>query len=113
MTTKNAVTAATTEENWEVVSEPRSTIVFEGVGDEWQGFYEGRTVIRNPNTEEDYDYLTFRDESGDPYQVSASYDLNRAFSDIDTGSYVKIILTELKESNRGNDIKLYKVLIRR
>lgn len=98
---------------WEVVSEPRSTIIFTDLGDEWEGFYEGPSVIHNDKTDEDYDYLSFRDSAGDPYQTSAGYDLKRAFESIAVGTYVKIILTETKPSSKGNDVKLFKVLTRK
>lgn len=112
MTTKNTAPAAT-EEDWEVHSEPRTTIITDTVGDEWEGFYEGIATIHNDTDDEDYEYLNFRDESGDPYQISASYDLKRAYASIPVGTYTKFRLVELKPRAKGNALKLYKVFTRK
>ena len=99
-------------EEWTVVAEPRATIIMTDVDDQWEGYYEGPATIHNDVTEEDYEYLNFRDSSGDPYQISASYDLKRAYANIAVGTYTKFQLVELKASKKGNDVKLYKVFTR-
>jgi hypothetical protein len=100
-------------EEWDVVSEPRSTIITDTLGDEWEGYYEGPAIIHNEVENEDYEYLNFRDSSGDPYQISASFDLKRAFENIPVGTYSKFVLVELKPRPKGNPLKLYKVYTRR
>jgi hypothetical protein len=102
-----------TESEWDVASEPRSTIITETIGDEWEGFYEGPATIHNDETGEDYEYLNFRDSAGDPYQISASYDLKRAYGNIPQGTYTKFVLVDLKARPKGNPLKLYKVFTRR
>lgn len=113
MTAKNTEVAKPQREEWDVISEPRSTIEFDTIGDEWEGFYEGIITIHNDKSDEDYEYLAFRDSAGEAFQVSASYDLKRAFEKITEGTYVKMILVDLKPSKKGNDLKLYKVLVRK
>lgn len=108
MTTKKTES----EETWNVVSEPRTKIVFDTIGDEWEGFYEGLEVIVDPNTEEDMEYLNFRDSNGEAFTISAGYDLKRAFEKVPVGTYSKIILVNTVPSKKGNDVKLHKVLTR-
>ena len=106
------MTAKQNAEDWTVVAEPRSTIIMTDVDDEWEGYYEGVAIIHNDTTDEDYEYLNFRDSSGDPYQISASWDLKRAYENIPVGTYSKFRLVGTKSSKKGNDVKLYKVFTR-
>lgn len=101
-----------TEETWNVVSEPRTKIVFDTIGDEWEGFYEGPETIIDPNTGEEMEYLNFRDQHGEAFTISAGYDLKRAFERVSQGTYSKIILVSMVPSKKGNDVKLHKVLTR-
>ena len=101
-----------TEETWNVVSEPRTKIVFDTIGDEWEGFYEGPETIIDPNTDQEMEYLNFRDATGEAFTISAGYDLKRAFERVAQGTYSKIILVNTVPSKKGNDVKLHKVLTR-
>jgi hypothetical protein len=92
---------AKSEDTWTTISENRSRIVFDTVGDVWEGYYEGPDKIADPNTEEVYDYLNFRDEAGDGYMVSASYQLSRAFADVPEGTYVRLTVTGFTDTRRG------------
>lgn len=102
-----------TEEEFETVTESRVKIVFDTIGDVWKGYYEGTEMITDPNTAEEYKYLNFRDDDGEAFTTSASYILNQAFEKIAIGMYVRIELTGLAESKRGNDLKQYKVQVRK
>lgn len=102
----------TDSEEWNVVSEPRTKIVFDTIGDEWEGFYEGPETITDPNTDEPMEYLNFRDSNGEAFTISAGYDLKRAFEKVAVGTYAKIILVNTVPSKKGNDVKLHKVLTR-
>lgn len=104
---------STTEETWDTVSEPRVTIIFDTIGDEWEGFFEGPFTIHNDLTDEDYEYFAFRNSAGEPYQVSASYDLKRALEGVAVGTYTRLTLVDTKPSKKGNDIKLFRVQTRR
>jgi hypothetical protein len=103
---------AETETQWEVVSENRARIVFDTTGDTWEGFYEGPQTITDPNTQEEYEYLNFRDDTGEGYMVSASYQLSRAFAEMAPGTYVKLIVTGFTDTKRGK-MTNFKVLARR
>ena len=102
---------------WTTVSEARGKFTLDTVGDQWEGFYEGVEIIQNPNARADENpdmtYLNFRTADGDPYATSASYDLTRAFESIAVGTYVRITLTNLVPRNKGNDLKLHKVDVRK
>lgn len=107
--------ASKSEEKWEVIAEPRSTIEFDTIGDEWEGYYEGTGLVPDPNTGEEYTYLHFRDGAGEAFQMSASYDLTRTFIDgkMPEGTYCRLTLVELKPRPKGNALKLFKVQVRK
>lgn len=104
--------AAPEAEEWETVSENRSRIVFDTIGDTWQGFFEGRGDITDSNTGEEYPYLNFRDDAGDGFMVSASYQLIRAFETIPAGSYCRLLVTGFTDTKNGK-MTNFKVSVRK
>jgi hypothetical protein len=103
MTAKNTpVNAAVSDDDgFTTVSEARIKMTFNEDGDVWEGFYEGPETVIDPNTGEEYPYLTFRDLAGDGYTVSASYQLATAFAAIAPGTYARITRTGTTPVKRG------------
>jgi hypothetical protein len=101
-----------TDDGFETVAEARTKMQFDADGDVWEGYWEGFATVTDPNTEEEYEYMNFRDEAGDGYQVSASYQLKRAFADIPTGMYSRIQRLSVTSTKRGNMIN-FRVQVRR
>jgi len=100
------------DEEWTTVAEARSRIVFDTIGDVWEGYYEGPETVHDDVKNEDYEYLDFRDQAGDGFMASASYQLSRAFTDIPVGTYVRMTVLGFTETRNGR-MTNFKVQARR
>ena len=99
-------------EQWETVAEARNRIVFDADGDVWEGYFEGGQTVHDDAKDEDYEYLNFRDEAGDGYMVSKSYQLGKATDELPVGTYVRITRTGTTVTRNGT-MTNFKVQARR
>lgn len=85
---------APVNEEWETASEEAGTrIVFDTIGDQWQGTYTGfeEIVFQNDKGEEkSFTQYSFRDGDNEKFTINGSYSLNKAFGKITPGDYVRI-----------------------
>ncbi|HEY6018466.1 MAG TPA: hypothetical protein VIY48_00765, partial [Candidatus Paceibacterota bacterium] len=102
----------TPAEVWETVQEARTKMIFDEDGDTFQGTYEGTELITDPNNGEVYEYINVRDDSGEPFTTSASYQLKQAMTKIPVGSYVKLIRTGSVAAKKGTMLN-FKVMVRK
>lgn len=98
---------------WDTASEGTANRVeFDTDGETFEGVYRGPVKIQNGD--EVYDYLEFTGTDGEPYQISASYQLSRVFENIEQGTFCRITRKrEIPMGNGRNPMKDYRVQTRR
>lgn len=108
------------DDDWNTVAEgSRTRVLFDEIGDEYIGQYQGAESILDPETGEEMRYLNFLThgaqnslEDGELVAISRSYALDQAFETIPEGLLCRIRLIKITPSKRGNDFKSYKVQTR-
>lgn len=97
-----------------VAAESGSPIIFDSVGSQFIGEFQGIRHIVPPTAttpDDEFDQLQFRDEGGNLRTINAGYKLLEAFSSIDAGSKVRITRTPDVDMNdpKKNAMKDYRV----
>jgi len=109
---------------WDTVAEGAAIkVIFEEIGDEFIGLKLGKKHIdREPSAngqDQSFDLWEFRGRDGDLYAINNSYALEEALEDVPDGMwcriiYVRDVVTAKSKSNdKYNDMKSYKVDVRR
>ncbi len=110
MAEKPAVNPPVETDEWEVVAEARSKMLFDTDGDQYIGVWEGFEDIIDPNTGDVYKYANFRNDETGPVTTSASYQLERGLKDVPHGRTVRLTRTGQtdmgKAKNPMNDFKI-------
>lgn len=115
---ESLVTTAPDEWEFETVAEESAiTVIMEEVGDSFVGQYVGEEHIAPDNDSakqfEPFDRYTFRGRDNRMYALNQSYKLSRAMDGVAEGQWVRITLVKFIPSSKGNDIKDYRVEVRK
>lgn len=108
-----------TPDGWEfetVAEESAITVIMEHEGDRFIGQFIGEEHIapeENGKQFDAFDRYTFRGQDGRVYAMNQSYKLKQAFESVAEGDWVRITLVKFIPSSKGNDIKDYRVEVRR
>jgi hypothetical protein len=101
-------------DGWEVAFVPRSTIIFDEIGDSWTGIYEGPGKVANEKTGEEYDYFFFGgvgEQKGQEFQISQAWSLRQGLKNVPEGHLTRIDLVDLLAMDDSrSDAKMFRVL---
>jgi len=89
------------------VQETGDQIVFDTIGDEFVGMFNGPQTAEKEG--EEFTILTFEGTDGKPYQTNAGWKLERAFVDIPTGTVVRITYVKDIDVNQPSPLKDFRV----
>lgn len=105
---------STEEIQWETVNSPddtpQSKIVFDTIGDEFTGTFQGERVI--PSQDGDYTQYLFENELGRCF-VNANYSLREGMRHVRKGNLVRITFTSEVDTGQESLMKQYQVQIGR
>ena len=88
-------------DEWETVAEESPTlIVYDKVGDSWQGTYLGKRTIEIPDTGETFRQDSFRGDDGELYAVNPGVSLREALDKVAPGTYTR--MTYVKDVQLGD-----------
>jgi hypothetical protein len=94
-----------------VVEEAGLQIVFNAIGDEFVGQFNGARHAMNGDDE--FTILTFRGTDGEAYQTNAGWKLREGFSDIPAGSIVRIKYVKDVETGGPSPMKDFRIDVAR
>jgi hypothetical protein len=105
--------AFATDEGWETVQDESPTVVImETPGDALIGVYRGIETIE-PENDEPFNRHRFTGQDGRPLAMNSSYTLDRGLAKAATGDLVRVTLAKTIPSKKGNDLKDFKVQVKR
>lgn len=113
--TENKSTTPETEE-WVTVSDQSALsqeikMVFEVIGDEFVGIWEGFRTIPSPDG--GFKQARFSDEGGETYFVNANYSLADGLANVRLKSKVRITYIADLDTGQANPMRVYKVDVAR
>ncbi len=115
-------TPVATDEEWEtVIEESPQAVIFEEVGDVFEGYFcgvehvepEDQAVDKDHKDYVSFDRWLFRDKDNTLVGVSESFKLDQRMLTIPQGTWTRITLTKKIPSKRGNDLLDFKVQTRK
>jgi hypothetical protein len=113
MDVNSAYPAEVKDLNWNsvkwqtAVQETGTQIVFDTIGDTFIGMFTGKRHAVNDG--EDFTILTFTGTDGEAYQTNAGWKLSEGFSDIPSGTIVRIKYVKDVETGSPSPMKDFRV----
>jgi len=113
---------STVPDDWEfeTIAEASATVViFDTIGDQFVGQYQGTEHIDPGTTDEDgrstaFDRFVFKGRDGELYAIPQSYKLNSAMEDVEEDKWVRITyVKDIPTGRKLNPMKDFKVEVKR